>query len=157
MLLIEKIRKETLLLAAGITLSAVTLAQPANDSYEDHFTHQIGLSLEDTDFGSFSKSGVEITSLQHLQSPDSHVFLIKSKNYENEELNCKSYVELTNLSTSESRIVATRQIDLQKGKEREFTLTLPSDLAPGSYTAIAVVDYGNDSHIAATEYELIIE
>lgn len=69
---------------------------------------------------------------------------------------CKSYVELTNLKTGTQNKLQVKRFTILPQYFRDFYYELPSDLAPGKYSAVGVVDFGSSEEIVAAEAEFEI-
>jgi len=70
---------------------------------------------------------------------------------------CTSYLELTSLSTGKKVKLGTKQFTILPQFYRDFTYALPNNLAKGKYSALGVIDYGNDEDIKVAELEINIE
>ena len=60
------------------------------------------------------------------------------------QMNCKTYMELSSLTTSEKFRIEGRVFPIFPAQERMVTFTLPADLPVGKYNAVAAVDAGDD-------------
>ena len=70
---------------------------------------------------------------------------------------CTSYLELTSLATGKKVKLGTKQFTILPQFYRDFTYALPANLAKGKYSALGVIDYGNDEDIKVAELEINIE
>jgi hypothetical protein len=71
-------------------------------------------------------------------------------------LKCNSYIELTNLSTGETKRVTTRGFTMLPALNRNTSFRIPNDIPPGRYSVLAVMDYGSRDEVEAAEMEIII-
>ena len=70
---------------------------------------------------------------------------------------CSSYVELTSLNTGKKQKLKVKQFTILPGFYRDFSYELPADIPKGKYSAVGVVDFGNEQEIKAAELDLSIE
>ncbi len=68
-----------------------------------------------------------------------------------------AYLELTNMSTGESRREKARAFTTLPGHSRIIHFVLPDDLSPGRYSVLGVADYGDRDAVIAAELELTVE
>ncbi len=64
---------------------------------------------------------------------------------------CATYVDVINLNTGEQRKLGSKSFTIVPGLIREFLVALPNDLPSGEYSAVGVVDFGDDEEIIAAE------
>ncbi len=69
---------------------------------------------------------------------------------------CTSYLELTNLKTGEQKKLQSKMFTILPQYNREFSYDLGSDILPGKYSAVGVIDYGNKEELVAAELEFEI-
>lgn len=148
------------LVAASSLLLGLSLGLRAQDlRIQDNELEQfpISIGLDDDGYSSHYTQSVNIVSLEYQSNRNKHVFVLKARNNESSSLECESFLEVTDLSTNKSKYVGKRSYQLDETSTREIQIELPKDFPPGNYSVIAVVDYGNEAHIAAADYELFIE
>ncbi len=72
-------------------------------------------------------------------------------------LECKVFLEIVDLQTAEEISVEAVEALVLPGVTKPFIITLPDGLAAGSYDITALLDYGNDAELVATQMLLEIE
>ncbi len=85
-----------------------------------------------------------------------NLFTIQMRNAGETFLTCNSYIELTSLSTGETKRINTRGFTMLPALNRNTVFTIPPDIAPGRYSVLAVMDYGNREEVEAAEMEITI-
>lgn len=68
-----------------------------------------------------------------------------------------SYLELTNLKTGEQKKLQVKRFTILPQYVREFSYDLGSDILPGKYSAVGVIDYGSKEELIAAELEFEIK
>jgi P pilus assembly chaperone PapD len=101
---------------------------------------------------SVTESKGEIKGLNY----ENDVFTISMKNAGETFLKCNSYIELTNLSTGETKRVTTRGFTMLPALNRNTVFKIPNDIPPGRYSVLAVMDYGSRDEVEAAEMEITI-
>ncbi len=96
---------------------------------------------------------LEIQSLQFLKTEKGNNITMSVKNTGDGISYCLSYLELTNLKTGVQQKLQNKSFTILPQYHRIFKYDLPSELAPGKYSAIGVVDYGHKEEIIAAEIE----
>ena len=71
-------------------------------------------------------------------------------------LKCNSYAEFTNLSNGETRRLEAKNFTVLPASNRDVRFVIPEDFAPGKYSVLGVLDYGNRDEVAAAEIEITI-
>jgi hypothetical protein len=71
-------------------------------------------------------------------------------------LNCKAHLELTNVVNGVETKLDNIEFPVFPGANRKVKLTIPAKLSSGKYSAIAVLDLGEDMALEALEKEIII-
>jgi hypothetical protein len=71
-------------------------------------------------------------------------------------LKCNSYAEITNLSNGETTRLESKSFTVLPASNRDVVFELPSTYAPGRYSVLGVLDYGNRDEVAAAEIEITI-
>lgn len=83
--------------------------------------------------------------------------MLASENTSPSILNCKSYLEFTNLSTGYN--VSTQKVNFTLLPEaaREVVFRMPANLPKGKYSVMGVLDYGSSNEIKAAEIDLTVD
>lgn len=68
-----------------------------------------------------------------------------------------AYLELTNLRTGETNRERARAFTTLPGHSRRMNFNLPENLAPGNYSVLGVVDYGDREAVIAAELNITVE
>ena len=71
-------------------------------------------------------------------------------------LNCKAHLELTNVASGSEVKLDNIEFPVFPGGNRKVKLTIPGNLSAGKYSAIAVLDLGEDMALEALEKEIEI-
>lgn len=87
---------------------------------------------------------------------ENDVFTINMKNAGETFLRCNSYIELTNLSTGQTKRITTRGFTMLPALSRNTAFKIPPDTPPGRYSVLAVMDYGNRDEVEAAEMEILV-
>jgi hypothetical protein len=66
-------------------------------------------------------------------------------------LECKSYLELTSLGAGKKTKIDALDFPLFPGQKRYIQFTVPKDLPKGKYSALGVIDGGEDLSLEAIE------
>jgi P pilus assembly chaperone PapD len=82
--------------------------------------------------------------------------ILRLRNIGETFLKCNSYVEITNLSNGETKRLKASNFTVLPASNRDVIFELPSDYAPGRYSVLGVLDYGNRDEVAAAELEMTI-
>lgn len=100
----------------------------------------------------------EIKNFQFREKNNGSGFFLLSVKNEGDGISfCRAYIELTNLSTGKQVKLGGKSVIVLPGYHRTFRFDYPGILAPGKYSAIGVVDYGNKEELIAAELEFTIE
>jgi hypothetical protein len=67
------------------------------------------------------------------------------------------YLELTNLVTGKLTKLKVKQFAVFPGYQKDFDFELPANLEKGSYSAMAVLDFGNKDDLQTAEMEFKLE
>jgi len=70
---------------------------------------------------------------------------------------CTSYVELTNTKTGKQEKLQVKKFTILPQYFRDFYYELPTDLQPGKYVAVGVVDFGSSEEIIAAQTEFTVQ
>lgn len=96
---------------------------------------------------------LDIQSLTFEKNPKGNRVVMSVKNTGDGISYCLSYLEITNLKTGVQQKLQNKSFTILPQYHRIFNYDLPTDLAPGKYSAIGVVDYGHKEEIIAAEIE----
>lgn len=69
---------------------------------------------------------------------------------------CTSYIDLTNLKTGEQQRLKVKKFTILPDLVRDFIFQIPSDVEPGDYIAVGVLDFENSEEIQAAKMEFKI-
>lgn len=100
---------------------------------------------------------INIERFQFAEKDGKKFFDLKVKNIGDGISYCNSYVSLTNLQTGEQKKVNVKRFTILPQFIREFKIDLPSDLLPGKYTAVGVVDFGDADEMIAAQADFEIK
>jgi len=104
-----------------------------------------------------STNEVEIMDFM-IQEKDERYFVnIDAQNTGTGIAYCKAYVELTNLNNGEQEKLLVKSFTIVPELTRVFSFELPDYLTNGKYSAVGVLDYGNEQEIEAAELEFEIK
>lgn len=98
----------------------------------------------------FSKG--EVIDFTHKENS----LVLRLRNIGETFLKCNSYAEITNLSNGETKRLEAKNFTVLPASNRDVVFELPSDFAPGRYSVLGVLDYGNRDEVAAAEIEITI-
>ena len=104
-----------------------------------------------------TQDDLDITDFQINQNNDRNFVRIDAKNNGTGIAYCKAYVELTNLNTGYQEKLLVKSFTIVPELTREFSFELPEGLEKGKYSAVGVIDYGNENEIEAAELEFEIK
>ena len=147
-------------LVARWAVAYVRLRAPENDGQgtdvqnlkvQVNQSYQFGVYIFQTP-PSVTESRGEITGLDYVDN----TFTIKMKNAGETFLRCNSYIELTSLTTGETKRINTRGFTILPALNRNTVFNIPPDFPPGKYSVLAVMDYGNREEVEAAEMEIQI-
>ncbi len=94
---------------------------------------------------------ITVEYFQFVEKDNKRLFELKVKNMGDGISYCTSYVSITNLNTGEQKKIPVKKFTILPQFVRTFKIDLPSDLLPGKYTAVGVVDFGNEEEMIAAE------
>lgn len=146
-------------LIARWAVAYVQLRAPENDGQgsgeglkvQVNQSYRFGVYLFQTPPSATDSKG-EISGLNY----EDDSFTIKMKNAGETFLRCNSYIELTSLSTGETKRITTRGFTMLPALNRNTVFKIPTDMPPGRYSVLAVMDYGNRDEVEAAEMEILI-
>ncbi len=97
---------------------------------------------------------LEIESLKFDR--ENNIIVFSVKNIGDGISYCISFLELSNINTGEQYKLDVKRFVILPQYSRVFSYRLPSDIKPGHYSAIGVIDYGDKEEIIAAEIEFDI-
>jgi P pilus assembly chaperone PapD len=100
---------------------------------------------------------LDVTNMAFIEKETAKSVKMTVKNSGDGISYCTSYLELTNLKTGEQKKLQVKKFTILPQYTREFSYELGSDILPGKYSAIGVVDYGNKEELVAAELEFEIK
>jgi len=100
---------------------------------------------------------VNIEKFQYTEKEGKRYFDLKVKNIGDGISYCSSYVSLTNLNTGEQKKVSVKNFTILPQFIRDFKIDLPTNLLPGKYSAVGVVDFGNEEEMIAAQADFEIK
>jgi len=71
-------------------------------------------------------------------------------------LNCKAHLELTNVENGSETKFENIEFPVFPGGNRKVKLVIPSSISSGKYSALAVLDLGEDFALEALEKEIVV-
>jgi hypothetical protein len=104
-------------------------------------------------------SNVEITDLKYNSNKEKNTnqIYMKAKNAGTGIAYCMYYLELTNLITGKTSKLKVKQFAVFPGYTNELNYDIPKDLEKGSYSVMAVLDFGNKDELQTAEMEFKLE
>jgi|YNPMSStandDraft_1061717.scaffolds.fasta_scaffold00580_6 hypothetical protein len=99
---------------------------------------------------------IHIERFQYSEKGGKKYFDLKVKNVGDGISFCSSYISLTNLNTGEQKKVNVKRFTILPEFTRDFHIDLPTDLLPGKYTAVGVVDFGDANEMIAAQADFEI-
>ncbi|MGQ9848253.1 MAG: hypothetical protein ACUVQP_12240 [Bacteroidales bacterium] len=100
---------------------------------------------------------INIEKFQYTEKEGKRYFDLKVKNTGDGISYCSSYVSLTNLNTGEQKKVNVKNFTILPQFIRDFKIDLPTNLLPGKYSAVGVVDFGNEEEMIAAQADFEIK
>lgn len=80
-----------------------------------------------------------------------------SKNTGDVILKCKSYIEVTNLSTGEIFELPADEFTVFPGEVKRSIFVLPDTASPGEYSLLGILDYGDEYPLEAMEKTISVD
>jgi hypothetical protein len=128
-----------------------------SDSSKAHVNtiFRIGIHVLQTPPKLQNQKELEMLSFKSMPGSKNN-YQILCKNTGQTELECKSYIELSELKTGKKTVVGPVVFPIFPEQKRYISFTLPSDIEKGKYSVLAVVDAGEDD-IPVQASEAVIE
>jgi hypothetical protein len=100
-----------------------------------------------------------IHDLVKYESPENDAKMVKAMVTNNCDriIICKVFLEILDLQTAEELSVDPIEIMVLPGVSKPVIFELPENMGAGSYDVTALLDYGNDDELVATQLELVLE
>lgn len=100
---------------------------------------------------------INIEKFLYTEKEGKRFFDLKVKNIGDGISFCSSYVSLTNLNTGEQKKINVKNFTILPQFIRDFKIDLPTNLLPGKYSAVGVVDFGNEEEMIAAQADFEIK
>lgn len=78
-------------------------------------------------------------------------YMLRSKNIGDVILKCKSYLEITNLSTGETVNIDPDEFTVFPNESKTSVFTLPDNVSKGEFSILGILDYGDQYPLEAIE------
>jgi hypothetical protein len=110
---------------------------------------RIGIHIYQTPLNLNRKSAKTI-SFKEVES-EKNTYELKMRNTGNVMLRCKSYIELTDVATGKTYKTTPIEYPVFPDGTRKVKFTIDTDIPPGTYSALAILDLGEDVPLEAME------
>ncbi|NND76557.1 MAG: DUF916 domain-containing protein [Flavobacteriales bacterium] len=102
-------------------------------------------------------NSIEIMDFMISQREEKYFVNIEAENTGTGIAYCRAYVELTNLENGDQEKLLVKSFTIVPELTRVFSFELPEHLKSGKYSAVGVLDYGNEEEIEAAELDFEIK
>ena len=102
-------------------------------------------------------NSIEIQDFMISQREERYFVNIDARNTGTGIAYCRAYVELTNLENGNQEKLLVKSFTIVPELTRVFSFELPEHLTSGKYSAVGVLDYGNEEEIEAAELDFEIK
>ncbi len=116
---------------------------------------RVGLHIYQTPPTVSAKSALAVSLNKDKKNPDTYVF--EMKNTGPTMLSCYAHMELTNIESGQEFKLEVQDFPVFPGGKRLVDFKLPSTLPKGKYSALAILDYGENSPLEAVESTIEIK
>lgn len=116
---------------------------------------RVGLHIYQTPPSVSAKSALAVSLNQDKKNADTYVF--EMKNTGPTMLNCYAHMELTNIESGQEFKLDVQDFPVFPGGKRLVDFKLPPTLPKGKYSALAILDYGDNAPLEAIESALVIK
>ncbi len=106
---------------------------------------------------SITEKSADIYDFKSEMLNDKMTIMLATNNTSPSILDCRSYLEFTNLQTGWNHNTSKKRFTLLPGGAKETRFALPTDIPKGKYSVMGVVDYGSSNEIKAAELEIVVE
>lgn len=110
---------------------------------------RVGLHIYQTPPNISAKSALAVSLIKDKKSADTYVF--EMKNTGSTMLSCFAHMELTNIESGQEFKLDVQDFPVFPGGKRLVDFKLPPTLPKGKYSALAILDYGDNSPLEAIE------
>ena len=70
---------------------------------------------------------------------------------------CLNYIEMTHFATGKQTKYKVNQLSLMPKNKKQVKFDLPSELSPGKYSAVVVIDFGDKDNLQTAEIEFKLD
>lgn len=116
---------------------------------------RVGLHIYQTPPSITAKSALAVSLNKDKKNADTYVF--EMKNTGPTMLNCYAHLELTNIESGTEFKLDVQDFPVFPGGKRLVDFKLPPTLPKGKYSALAILDYGENSPLEAIESTIDIK
>lgn len=88
---------------------------------------------------------------------EKNVYELAMANTGDVQINCKAHLELTNVASGSETKFENIEFPVFPGGKRKVKLTIPPSIKSGKYSALAVLDLGEDIALEALEKEIVVK
>ncbi len=106
---------------------------------------------------SITEKDATIYDFRTVNKGDQKQLMLCTENTSPSIIDCRTYLEFTNVQTGWSHTTKRKRFTLLPGGAKEMIFDLPVDIPLGKYSVMGVVDYGSSSEIKAAEMEMTVE
>lgn len=106
---------------------------------------------------SITERNAEIYDFKSIDNAGKKTLVLSSENTSPSILDCRTYLEYSNLQTGWSHSTAKKRFTLLPGGAKEMKFEVPVNIPKGKYSVMGVVDYGSSNEIKAAEMEMTVE
>lgn len=110
---------------------------------------RIGIHIYQTPLN-LNKKAAKTISFKELEA-EKNTYELKMRNTGNVMLRCRSYMELTDVASGKTYKTAPVEYPVFPEGTRKVKFTLDGDIPPGTYSALAIIDLGDDVPLEAME------
>lgn len=105
---------------------------------------------------SITEKSADIYDFKSEGAGSARKLMLATENTSPSILDCRTYLEYTNIETGWSHTTPKKRFTLLPGGAKEMRFDLPVNIPKGKYSVMGVVDYGSSSEIKAAEMEMTI-
>lgn len=116
---------------------------------------RVGLHIYQTPPSVSTKSALAVSLNQDKKNTDTYIF--EMKNTGPTMLSCYAHMELTNIESGQEFKLDVQDFPVFPGGKRLVDFKLPPTLPKGKYSALAILDYGENSALEAIESTIVIK
>lgn len=116
---------------------------------------RVGLHIYQTPPNVSAKSALAVSLNQDKKNPDTYFF--EMKNTGPTMLSCYAHMELTNIENGQVFKLEVQDFPVFPGGKRLVEFKLPPTLPKGKYSALTILDYGENSPLEAIESTILMQ